>query len=140
MTDSPWLANKPTLQRMAQAMADVGTPKNPHQTICALIRAAFEGLEDDALIDAFWERGGKPGDALADMLLAEIERRQLGPRPRSGAQWTEEGDAALRALAAKEMDVLTIARLLGRTTEAVDIRARRLKVAITRPPSKRHRK
>lgn len=79
MDNSPphWFREKATLERMAQAMADVGTPNNPHDTICALIGAVFEAMHDDAVIDAFWERGGQPGDAFADLLLAEIERRQI---------------------------------------------------------------
>lgn len=64
----------------------------------------------------------------------------IPPRPRSRAPWTPEDEASLRELAGKKLDVVAIARLLGRTTEAIDIRARLLGVAITRPRSRRHQK
>lgn len=63
------MANNPTLDRLSTALTE-----NDAKSV---IRTIFQGSTNDDLIAA-WERtDGQPGDPIADLLAAEMERREV---------------------------------------------------------------
>lgn len=61
--------NNPTLERLAMAVTENGAR--------AAVRIIFQMTTDDELLDAYQLTDGRVGNPIADLLLAEIQRREL---------------------------------------------------------------
>lgn len=63
------LSANPTLDRLAMALTENGAR--------TAIRIIFQMSTDEELVAAWQRTGGEAGDPLADLLAAEMERRQV---------------------------------------------------------------
>ena len=63
------MTTNPTLDRLSTALTE-----NDAKSV---IRTIFQGSSDDDLVAAWQRTGGEAGDPIADLLAAEMERREV---------------------------------------------------------------